>query len=206
MTAGTVVLWRHGRTVWNVTERLQGQTDIALDEVGVEQARSAAAVLAARYPQATVVASDLTRAQSTAQAYAEVVGAEVLVDSRLRERSFGDWEGLTRAEIAAGWPEGFALWQRGDDAPGVPPGGESRADCAQRVAGAVTAIAGELEPADTLLVVSHGAALTVAITALLGLDPVGWRGISGLNNAHWSTLAAARSGGFRLTGHNLSAG
>ena len=66
-----------------------------------------------------------------------------------------------------------------------------------------------LERDDTLVVVSHGAAITLAVTALLGLDPEGWRGISGLHNVHWSHLhrsAPAATPAWRLVAHNVGAG
>lgn len=70
---------------------------------------------------------------------------------------------------------------------------------------AVTEHAARLESSQTLVVVSHGAAITLAVTALLGLDPL-WRGIAGLTNAHWTELRRNPPGvepGWRLFGHDL---
>src|SRR5690606_41888945 len=96
-----VVCWRHGQTLWNVEHRFQGHTDIPLDETGIAQAQRAASLLAALRPS-MIVSSDLRRAADTAAALAEITGLEVILDKDLRERGGGEWEGLTREQIAAG--------------------------------------------------------------------------------------------------------
>lgn len=207
MSVGSVVLLRHGRTAYNAAGRLQGQVDIPLDEVGLWQAEQGAAALAVLHEPTRVVASDLVRAAVTAEHYAKVTGAEISLDPRLRERSFGDWEGLERGEIEARWPEQFDVWRRGHEPQSV--NVEARAAVASRMVEAIEAHGNDLGPSDTLVVVSHGAAITIAVTALLGLDPDAWRGLSGLNNVHWSCVERARSGsvtGWRLTAHNSGAG
>jgi len=200
-----VVLWRHGRTEWNATGRLQGQTEVPLDDVGREQAASGAVALARAYPDVTVVSSNLGRAAMTANEYAQLTGAVVTFDGRLRERSFGEWEGLTAEEIAARWPEGYRAWQDGDDRAGTPVGGESRRDVGLRVAAAIEELTDDAER-PTLMVVSHGAAITAAITTMLGQDPGHWRGLTGIDNSHWSVLRRSRPGvepPWRLIAHNV---
>lgn len=192
MTAGTLVLWRHGRTEYNATARLQGQVDIPLDDVGAWQAREAAADLARRHEPTRLVSSDLGRAAATAQALAELAGVDVELDARLRERAFGEWEGLTSEEIAARWPDEHRVWRTGGDP--VREGAETRRDVAQRMAEAVADHVGRTPDGGTLVLVSHGAAITLALTALLGLDVQTWRGVVGLHNAHWATLQANRAG------------
>lgn len=204
MTARAVVLWRHGRTEYNATARLQGQVDIPLDDVGRWQAEEAARHIAQRHLPTRIVSSDLRRAASTAGALADVRGLPVNLDARLRERGFGEWEGLTAQEISDRWPEQYAVWRSGRDPQRA--GAESRAAVAARVAAAVTELAEELDRDETLVVVSHGAAITLGMVALLGLDPIAWRGLGGLHNAHWTLL---RPGGHRETtpwfveAHNL---
>lgn len=207
MTAGTIVLLRHGRTAYNHTKRLQGQIDIPLDEVGRWQAEQGANALASSHRAAKVVASDLQRAHDTAAAYAKLVDLDVELDERLRERSFGEWEGLTGGEIAERWPTEHAAWQAGADP--VRAGAESRAEVAERTATAVVEHATTLDDADTLVVVSHGAAITLALTWLMDEDPTTWRGISGLHNVHWSHLRASgprARPAWRLVAHNVGAG
>jgi len=204
VSAGAVLLWRHGRPAHNATLRLQGQIDIPLDDVGERQARTAAAALVATTKPAAIVVSDLGRAATTAGFLAELTGLEPIIDPRVRERSFGVWEGLTGEQISAGWATEYAAWRSGGEPENV--GAESRADVAARMLEAITEHAEGLDKDDTLVVVSHGAAITLAITALLGLDIAGWRGIAGLTNAHWAELRRNPAGmepGWRLFGHDL---
>ncbi|WP_423463419.1 histidine phosphatase family protein [Promicromonospora sp. MS192] len=207
MTAGAIVLLRHARTAYNAGLRLQGQIDIPLDEVGRWQAEQGATALAASHKASLVVSSDLQRARDTAAAYARHVGLDVVTDAGLRERSFGIWEGLTDAEIAERWPEQHAVWRGG----GEPPveGVESKGVVARRMEEAVLRHAETLSPGETLVVVSHGSAITQAVTRLLGLDPATWRGLHGLHNVHWSHLHASAPGAtpaWRLVAHNVGAG
>jgi probable phosphoglycerate mutase len=93
-----VIAVRHGETEWNVATRIQGQLDIGLNETGREQARRVARALAGEALDA-VYASDLQRAVDTAQAIAAQAGLAVQTDAALRERGFGEFEGLTWAEV-----------------------------------------------------------------------------------------------------------
>ena len=134
MAADRVLLWRHGRTVWNDQRRFQGQQDIPMDGTGADQVEQAAQVLARGLDGDVVqlVSSDLVRATGTAAPLAALLGVEVTVDERLREVDAGEWEGLTRAEIAASWPDGLEAWVRGED---VPTGGaERRSEASARAA------------------------------------------------------------------------
>lgn len=207
MTAGTVVLLRHARTAYNAGLRLQGQIDVPLDEVGRWQAEQGAATLAASHKASVVVASDLQRARETAEAYARHVGLAVVTDAGLRERSFGIWEGKTDAEIAERWPDEYAVWRSGGN-PAVA-SVESKDTVARRMAETVLRYAEPLGAGETVVVVSHGSAITQAITHLLGLDAVTWRGLHGLRNVHWSHLHASGPGAtpaWRLVAHNVGPG
>lgn len=203
MTAGRIVLWRHGRTAFNAEARLQGQSDIPLDRVGQWQAETAAYALAARYTPTRIVSSDLGRARATAEALASRVGLPVQVDARVRERGFGEWEGLTAAEMSERWPEEHAAWASGREPQRV--GAESRAEVLERMVEGVSAHAAELDRHDTLVIVSHGAAISLGVIGLIGLDAE-WRGITGMSNAHWAELHATRPGSpvaWRLESLNL---
>ena len=208
MTAGTVVLLRHARTAYNASLRLQGQIDIPLDEVGRWQAAEGGAALASSHRATRIVSSDLGRAVETASAYADALGgAPVVTDERLRERGFGAWEGLTGAELRERWPEEYAAWRLGAEPAGA--GAETKPEVARRVAESVAEHAADLDDDATLVVVSHGAAISLAVTALLGLDPSTWRGLAGMHNVHWSHLHRAGEGAvpaWRLVAHNVGAG
>lgn len=107
-----ITLVRHGRTAYNAQHRLQGQIDIPLDEVGQWQVRQTADALRELYvdrrpdiPNRLVICSDLGRAAATAHAFADPLGLEVHPDIRVRERSFGDWEGIPVEELAQRYPK-----------------------------------------------------------------------------------------------------
>ena len=91
----TLLLARHGETDWNRELRIQGSSDIELNELGRQQAQFLAQELTDVELDA-IYSSDLSRAKATAAAVAATHGLDVSVDPRLRERSFGSWEGLTR--------------------------------------------------------------------------------------------------------------
>lgn len=195
--ASRIILWRHGRTEYNLQGRFQGQIDIPLDEVGRGQAESAATYLALEEP-AAIVSSDLSRAHQTAQALASRVGLEVEIDEGLREINAGEWEGLTRPEILEHWPDEFHAWRRGDFI--RIGGGETRPEVAQRVAASILDHAQRVD--GTLVIVSHGAALRGATLELLGLPLEQWGSFVGLSNAHWTILDPGESGGLRMKRYN----
>ncbi len=187
-----LVLWRHGQTPWNAEGRFQGQTDIPLDEIGVQQAESAARRLAALRPDA-IISSDLARAMSTASPLARLTGLPVVPDKELRERHGGAWEGLTDSEIRSRYPAEHATWQ--------PPGGETSATVAERAGTAMARIAGQLTAGSLVVVVSHGAALRLGAAWLLGLPEALWGAIGPLANCSWSVMGK-RSSRWRLIEHN----
>jgi glucosyl-3-phosphoglycerate phosphatase len=186
------VLWRHGQTIWNVEHRFQGQTDIPLDETGEAQAEYAARRLATLRPDA-IFSSDLTRAASTAAPLARLTGLTVTLDKDLRERSGGDWEGLTDDEIAERYPAERATWN--------PPNGEPTAAVADRVRAALARIAVTIADGRLAVVVSHGAALRLGMERLLGLPEEAFGALGPLSNCSWSVVAQRRDR-WRLLEHN----
>ena len=190
-------MWRHGQTLWNAERRFQGQSDVPLDETGEAQAERAARLLAALRPD-LIVSSDLSRAASTAAPLARLTGLEVNLDKDLRERSGGSWEGLTDTEIRERYPDEHATW--------TPPDGEPAAAVADRVAGAlrrtVTAVSEQVTGRDGLaVVVSHGAALRLGMSRLLGMPDDLVSVLGPLSNCSWSVLGV-RYGRWRLLEHN----
>ncbi|MBX6395401.1 MAG: histidine phosphatase family protein, partial [Alicyclobacillaceae bacterium] len=87
-----ICLVRHGETVWNREQRLQGHQDIPLTDKGREQARAVARRLSTE-PWDLVYSSDLSRARETAEIIAKHCGVRVVTDPRLRERFYGRFEG-----------------------------------------------------------------------------------------------------------------
>ncbi len=175
--------------------------DPPLDEVGRAQAFEVAAMIATLRP-ALVVASDAQRAVQTANPVAEAAGVELVVDGRLRERSLGHWEGLTRDEVAVRYPDEFADWVAGRDVSRR--GGESRPEVARRA----TAAFADLPLEETVVVVTHSATALALCSSVLGLpiaDPV----LAPLANCHWSELLVEthehEAGHWRLRAHNVGA-
>jgi uncharacterized phosphatase len=150
-----LVLVRHGETEWNRLQRVQGRTDIPLNETGREQARATAQRLTGEHFDA-VVASPLSRAAETARIIADGLGLGPveLVDD-LVERHYGEAEGMTGQDIDARW--GGRLEAQ-----------ESRVDVIARVKPALLAIA-ERHPDQRVLVVSHG-----GVIGSLVRDATGW--------------------------------
>ncbi|TQS39580.1 histidine phosphatase family protein [Cryptosporangium phraense] len=198
MTAGRVLIWRHGRTEWNATGRIQGQTDVPLDATGVQQALQAAPLLAAEEPDA-IVSSDLQRAKRTADALGELTGLPVAVDVRLRETGFGPWEGLSHTELEERWPAEYAVWKRGET-PEVP-GIERPADVVARMGAAVSDALAAVD--GTLVVVCHGGAARRAVQALTGWPDEVAAQVSALGNCRWTELRLSSTRGWRLHAHNV---
>ncbi|HJU98772.1 MAG TPA: histidine phosphatase family protein [Jiangellaceae bacterium] len=194
-----VVLWRHGRTEWNASGRFQGQTDIALDEVGREQADGAARRLASLQPE-LLVSSDLHRARDTMAALAALTDLAIDLDARLRETFAGDWQGLTGAEIASRYPEEYKAWRAGDPLLRVG-GGETRQEVAERMAAAVRDVAMRLSDDGLAVLTTHGGAARLGIAALIGMPLERFTNIGGLSNTSWSMLRDTDQG-WVLVEHN----
>ncbi|UQX87522.1 histidine phosphatase family protein [Jatrophihabitans telluris] len=188
-----IVILRHGRTQWNAQRRYQGQSDPPLDSVGQAQAIQAAALIAAMDPD-VLISSDLQRAKHTADKVGSLAGLPVEVDKRLRERNLGHWEGLTRDEVAARYPDEFADWLAGRDV--TRRGGESRQEVADRAMGVVA----ELRDVELAVFVSHGATAMCLTAALLGL-PQTPSVLGPLANCHWTELRDDGQG-WNLRAHN----
>lgn len=157
---------RHGQTAWNAEQRVQGQLDVPLDDVGRWQAEQVAAALADDGLDA-IVSSDLERAFATAAALARATGAPHKVDAGLRERHFGRFQGLTHSEIEARWPEEALRWRQRES--GFAPGGgetpeaffERSLACATRLAAA--------HAGQRIALVSHGGVLDCLYRAAVGV-------------------------------------
>ena len=192
------MLWRHGQTTWNAERRFQGQSDIPLDATGQAQAQRAARLLAGLRPD-MIVSSDLSRAANTAAPLAQLTGLDVILDKDLRERHGGQWEGLTDTEIRARDPAEHATWN--------PPDGEPTLVVADRVAGALRRIAAAVSDdtrtggAGLAVVVSHGAALRLGASRLLGLPEEVFGALGPLSNCSWSVVGQRRDR-WRLLEHN----
>jgi 2,3-bisphosphoglycerate-dependent phosphoglycerate mutase len=158
MLTTRIVAVRHGETDWNASARIQGQRDIPLNAKGRWQAeRAAQSLRSAGEPLAAIYSSDLLRAHATAQAIAAAHGMDVQSDERLRERSFGAYEGRTFDELERLWPQETARW-RARDATWAPPGGETLQVLGARVRAVTDALA-QRHPGELIVLVAHGGVL-----------------------------------------------
>lgn len=141
---GSLLVARHGQSTWNAQGRWQGKADPELTELGEQQAQDAALHIG---DISSVWASNLQRARVTASIIATAKGLDVNIDERLSERDAGEWEGMTRLEIEAGWPGYLAGHKR-------PNGFEPDESVAQRGIEALTEILANGGDG-RILVVSH---------------------------------------------------
>jgi broad specificity phosphatase PhoE len=169
-TTKTLLLVRHGETLWNAEGRWQGQTDVPLSETGRVQARLLGArlgrlwTLGALPAPTSVLTSDLSRTGETAALILEHAATPLPTEARegLRERFFGSWEGKTADEV------------------GFPPGSGERAPDAEGYDSVSERMARAVEPlwerdAEVTLIVGHGGSLRTLLAHALGLGPDGVR-------------------------------
>jgi broad specificity phosphatase PhoE len=177
VTALTLI--RHGETDWNRARRIQGSTDIPLNDTGREQARAAAAALRERTDldvPVTVVSSDLARARETAEIIAAELGIEnPRVYPGLRERGYGEAEGIDSDEFFRRWGD----WHTAE-VPGAEPWPLLRTRALSALGRAVRdhRRGRATAPASTsLVVVTHGALIREVIRHASGgvLPPQGER-------------------------------
>ncbi len=160
-------LLRHGETEWNKLGKFQGLTDVSLNERGLAQARdSARAALA--WDHSVIYSSSLTRTVQVAEEVRKLSGAPVVTDPGLRELSLGDLEGVTGAEMRAGWPDLYATW-RVNPAEVAMPNGETLAQLQTRAWQAVQEIERAHDPDSGVVIVSHNFTIRTIICAILDI-------------------------------------
>lgn len=127
-----LIFIRHGLTSWNLAGRYQGRTDTSLCAAGLMEARGAGAAL--RHTRADLLlTSPLRRARATAEVISRSLGSiPCHIDERLIELGFGEWEGLTQAQVRWRWPALLREWKRAPQSVRFP-GGEWLADGLRRV-------------------------------------------------------------------------
>src|SRR5690606_1990432 len=147
---------RHGETDWNTARRIQGQIDIPLNDRGREQARAAAQGLAGE-TFAAIYSSDLQRARDTAAAASAVLKLPVQLEAGLRERHYGEYQGLTQDDIRAR-PDHARYLQRD---PAFDFGnGESLAAFAERIKSTLNGLA-QRHAGERILIFAHGGVLDI---------------------------------------------
>lgn len=160
-------LVRHGESVWNQDGIVQGQAGPGLTDRGHEQAEHLGAWLADEvHRDVAFVSSDLERCLETAAPFAERLGREPTTFEDLRERHFGEWQGLSRAELEDRNPDLWKRFRAREDVVGEA-GGESTPVLNDRVVPRLRALAAA---APVTVVVTHGGPVWHGTHALLGLE------------------------------------
>ncbi|HWA82114.1 MAG TPA: 2,3-diphosphoglycerate-dependent phosphoglycerate mutase [Fimbriimonadaceae bacterium] len=154
----TLVLIRHGQSLWNLENRFTGWVDVPLTQLGREEARAAAKKIAGIHFDVAYT-SALSRAQETLREIMETNGLTdlpVIRDQALNERHYGDLQGLNKAQTADRYGKELVhQWRRSYDTP--PPGGEALKNTAERTLPFFErCILGDLKIGKNVLVVAHG--------------------------------------------------
>jgi len=163
------ILIRHGQTVWHSdgVERAEGRAEVDLDEVGVRQARAAAARLSP-WEISAVYSSPLKRAFSTGSILATRRGLTAQPEPGLIDIDYGKWQGMTHPEARADDPKVYDLWLKRPHQVTFP-GGEGLADVRKRAVSAVETLASQHD-GQTVVLVSHKVVIKVLLCHFLGLD------------------------------------
>jgi probable phosphoglycerate mutase len=199
-----LVLLRHGATVHTPDRRFSGSggDDPPLSDDGHRQVRLAAQVLASGGQVDALVCSPLRRARETAQVVADVLGLPVREDDAWRECSFGQWDGLTMAQVGERWPDELAAWQASTSV--APPGGESFDDVERRVRVARDRTLAR-HPRQRVLVVTHVTPIKQLVRLAIGCGPEAlWRldsSAASLTTTRWWPDGGSSLASFNETSH-----
>jgi len=153
-TPVTTLMARHGASTYSLEKRFSGSggVDVPLAPIGIEQAQALAQEVKIRGNVTHIVSSPILRTLQTAHIVAEATGLSVSENANFAECSFGDWDGLTFADVREKWPRELDEWLANSNV--APPGGESLSECRDRVNRGREQVIEEF-PAQTILVVSH---------------------------------------------------
>ena len=170
----SLLLLRHGQIRANVAGRWHGSTDSPLTWRGKRQAKRTARYLARTEQIAAIYSSPLQRCRHTASVIGAALNVPVEVHPELREYAIGEWEGLPFRHLYEVYD--FLNLARAD-LDFAPPGGESLRQVSGRMVPAMREVHArhtDIDGEEKILLVSHGAALAVALATLLEADPAGW--------------------------------
>lgn len=157
-------LVRHGETDWNIASRIQGQTDIALNEKGRQQAEEFAAAISEQgYQIDCIYTSFKQRAHETAEIIGEALGIKPKVQPGLEEICLGKWEGYTWKQVRELFGEEYQMW-RDNRRYQQPPSGESYQQLLNRLLPALGDMIGKEE--GNVLVVTHSAVIMTLLSYL----------------------------------------
>jgi probable phosphoglycerate mutase len=200
----TLVLLRHGATVHTPQRRFSGSggDDPSLSDDGRRQAELAAEVLAGSGQVDAVVSSPMRRARETAEVVAARLGLRLREDELWRECSFGQWDGLTMAEVEERWPDELEAWRGSTSV--APPGGESFDEVERRVRLARDRTLAR-HPRQRILVVTHVTPIKQLVRLAIGCGPEAlWRldsSAASLSTTRWWPDGGSSLASFNETSH-----
>lgn len=162
-----IYLIRHGETEDADARRYKGHIDVALSERGIEQIKRVADYLSQNTGLASVYTSGLSRALKSAEIIAGAFGLTTVINDGLKERSFGEWEGMTFDEIKEKWPDAFKAWAA-NPLEFSPMGGESTVALKARALKAFIEIVAA-NNGKNIAIVAHGGINRILLCELLGI-------------------------------------
>jgi len=164
-----IILVRHGQTAWNIEsgERFRGRVDLPLDDTGLAQAQALTRRLA-DHPIVAIYSSPLKRAVETARPTAQQLGLPVQPLPGIIDINYGDWQGLSPAEVARAYPDLYRRWLEKPHLVKFPHG-ESLRQVRLRGMAALKKVTARHEGRAVLLV-AHQVVNKVLVCAMLGLD------------------------------------
>ena len=165
-----ITLIRHGETPWNSLGKVQGQADIPLSDLGIQQAQKLHFQMQSQLSTYTAIyTSPMQRASQTAHILQGSSKIPIIADDRLNSRNLGDYSGRTLEDIRNQSPATFALWRNGDPS-FRPPNGESIREMIDKLQAFLTFLSMEYPPDSKYFIVTHRESVG-ALMNLLGTAP-----------------------------------
>ena len=174
-----LIVVRHGRTAWNVQQRVMGWLDEGVEPVARRDLEAVADALADE-DVTEIVSSPLRRALQTAWALADRVGIEPRLDDRVGELRVGPWEGLTEDEIGKRWHEDWRRWQNEPHTLALE-GRETLRELNARVAAVLDELTGRSAASGVAVVYTHDAVVRAAVAWALRMGPEVYRHVEVAN-------------------------
>lgn len=162
----TLLLIRHGQTSWNALGKIQGSTNIDLEDEGRNQAALLAERLNGQF--SAIYTSPLRRARETASILASSTSLVPIDTEGLSEINFGLWEGLTFKEVATQYPTAFAVWKSDEIEAPLCGGDGSIKNCSLHAKECLLNLV-KKHPGETIVAVSHGGLIKSALIGLFDL-------------------------------------
>ncbi|AJC47399.1 histidine phosphatase family protein [Xanthomonas sacchari] len=163
----TLILARHGHVDWIAPERFRGRAELPLSKLGELQAAALATRVAQSWAPNAIYTSPLSRCVRTGAAIAHATGVPAQILDDLSDIDYGQWQGLTHEEVAAGWPDIARTWFAMPDLAAIP-GGETLADVLVRATRVLRKVLHQ-HSGQTVVLVGHDSINRVLLLQCLGL-------------------------------------